>query len=55
MPIPAPKSNELQRDFVSRCYTEIKDEYDRPVAFGICYSKWREKQMSVIRKLKKKG
>lgn len=54
MPIPAPKSNEQQKDYVSRCYVEIKDEYDRATAFGICYSKWREKKMAQIRKLKKK-
>lgn len=54
MPIPAPRGSEQQKDYVSRCYTEIKDEYDKAQAFAICYSKWREKKMSQIAKLKRK-
>lgn len=53
MPIPSPRANEPQKDYVSRCYSEISNEYDRATAFAICYSKWREKKMSVIAKLKR--
>jgi hypothetical protein len=54
MPIPSPRATEQQKDYVSRCYTEIKNEYDRAAAFAICYSKWREKKMAQIAKLKRK-
>ena len=54
MPIPSARANEPQKDYVSRCYSEISNEYDRATAFAICYSKWREKKMSVIAKLKKR-
>lgn len=54
MPIPAPKFDETQREYVSRCYKEIKDEYDDAVSFGICYNKWREKKMMAISKMKRK-
>ena len=42
MPIPNPKSNEKQSDFVKRCYVAIKNEYPKAQAFGICYSMWKE-------------
>lgn len=54
MPIPSPRANEPQKDYVSRCYSEISQEYDRAGAFAICYSKWREKKMMQIAKLKRK-
>lgn len=44
MPIPTPQSSEKQGDFIKRCYLEIKDEYDRPTSFAICYSKWKNKK-----------
>lgn len=43
MPIPSPSSNEKQREFITRCYTTIKDEYNRAAAFAICYDKWKNK------------
>lgn len=42
MPIPTPKSGEKQRDYVTRCYVAIKNEYPKAQAFGICYNTWRE-------------
>ena len=54
MPIPSPRANEPQKDYVSRCYSEISQEYDRAGAFAICYSKWREKKMMQIAKLKRR-
>jgi hypothetical protein len=53
MPIPNPRFDETQKQYVSRCYAAIKNEYDSPVAFGICYSKWKEKKMVAIARLKK--
>ena len=44
MPIPTPSSSESQKDFIKRCYLEIKDEYDRPTAFAICYDTYKTKK-----------
>jgi hypothetical protein len=52
-PIPNPQSNERQRDFITRCYKEIKDEYDRAQSFAICYGKWKEKENMSKNKKKK--
>lgn len=54
MPIPAAKVNEPQSEYISRCYEAIKDEYEQTQALGICYTKWREKKMAQIAKLKRK-
>ena len=43
MPIPKPTQGETQQQFVKRCYETIKDEYDRPTAFAICYSTYKNK------------
>ena len=44
MPIPKPQSNEKQYEYISRCYKTIKDEYNRPQAFAICYQTWKDKK-----------
>lgn len=54
MPIPTPRSSEPQREYITRCYEEIKDEYDKNRAFSICYTKWKEKKMERIAKLSRK-
>ena len=43
MPVPNPNSGEKKGEFISRCYQQIKDEYPRPQALGICYSQWKGK------------
>lgn len=53
MPIPNPRFDEQQKEYVSRCYAAIKNEYPDPQAFSICYSKWKEKKMVAIAKLKR--
>lgn len=43
-PIPSPKSDESQDEFISRCMSELNDEYpDDSQRAAICYNKWREK------------
>lgn len=42
-PIPSPKSEEDEEKYISRCISEIIDEYGQEQAAAICYSKWREK------------
>jgi hypothetical protein len=42
-PIPSPESNEEQDKFISRCISDIIDEYGQEQASAICYSKWDEK------------
>ncbi len=44
MPIPTPKSNETQQQYITRCYKQIKDEYKTAQAFAICYQKYKDKK-----------
>jgi hypothetical protein len=46
MPIPQPKSRETEQDFVSRCVSQISDEYPQDVSLAICYQTYREGKMS---------
>lgn len=43
MPIPTPRSNETQQQYIQRCYREIKEEYKTAQAFGICYQKYKDR------------
>lgn len=42
-PIPSPESDEEQDKFISRCISDIIDEYGQEQASAICYAKWDEK------------
>ena len=42
-PVPSPSGDEDEQKFVSRCISEIIDEYGQEQASAICYSKWGEK------------
>jgi hypothetical protein len=42
-PVPSPSGDEDENTFVSRCISEIIDEYGQEQSAAICYSKWREK------------
>jgi hypothetical protein len=42
MPISKPKASENEQEFVSRCISEIYDEYGQEQSAAICYSVWRE-------------
>lgn len=55
MPIPTPKKNETEQDFVSRCVSEIYDEYGQEQGSAICYNTYRSsKQMSAQSKIASK-
>lgn len=41
MPIPTPKSEETEQEFVSRCIGEIYDEYGQEQSAAICYNTYR--------------
>lgn len=43
MPLPEPRPDERQYQFISRCYEQIKDEYNRAQSFAICYSRWKDR------------
>lgn len=45
MPIPKPKAGENEQEFVSRCISEIYDEYGQEQSSAICYSTYREEKM----------
>lgn len=42
MPIPKPKANETENEFVSRCISEIFDEYGQEQSAAICYNTYRK-------------
>lgn len=37
MPIPKPKANEKQSEFMTRCVASISNEYKKEQAVAICY------------------
>lgn len=41
-PVPSPAGGEDEQKFISRCISELYDEYGQEQAAAICYSKWRE-------------
>ena len=48
MPIPKPRNNEEENDFISRCMSAIADEYeDNDQALAICGTQWREREKSM--------
>lgn len=42
MPIPKPKQNEKQSDFILRCVQSISNEYGKEQAIAICYKQYKE-------------
>jgi len=42
MPIPTPKPNEKQSEFMTRCVASISKEYKQDQAIAICYQKWKD-------------
>jgi hypothetical protein len=42
-PIPSPESDEEEDKYISRCISDISNEYDTDQAYAICKSKWDEK------------
>jgi hypothetical protein len=42
MPIPNPKGGESQNEFVSRCVSQISNEYPQDQALAICINKFEE-------------
>jgi hypothetical protein len=43
MPIPKPKANEKQNEFMMRCVASIGKEYKKQQAIAICYKTWKDK------------
>lgn len=42
-PIPSPEKDEDQDKYISRCISDLIDEYGQEVASGICYGQWEKK------------
>ena len=43
MPIPEPKGSENQQEFISRCMSDLSEEFpDQEQRLAVCYAKWRE-------------
>ena len=45
MPVPTPSKNENEQDFISRCISEIYDEYGQESSAAICYASWDKENM----------
>jgi len=54
MPIPNPQAGESQDDFVSRCVSQIYDEYGQEQSVAICITKYNEMN-SIKRKNEQKS
>jgi len=46
MPIPVPSKNEQESDFISRCASELSNEYDQEQLIAVCYASWDKENMS---------
>ena len=51
MPLPKPRKNEEENDFVIRCMKELrakKEFKDEPQRFAVCFSKYREEKRKIL-------
>ncbi len=55
MPIPKPTSEETEQEFVSRCVSEIIDEYDQQQALAVCYSTYQNMKSEVTEEAQQGG
>jgi hypothetical protein len=46
MPLPNPSQQEDESAFISRCISEIYNEYGQEQSAAICYSQWEKENMS---------
>lgn len=43
MPLPKPRPTENQKDFISRCMTEIQGEFpNQEQRLAVCYTQWKD-------------
>jgi hypothetical protein len=42
-PIPSPEKQEEEDKFISRCISDLIDEYGQEQASAICYGQWEKK------------
>lgn len=52
MPLPVPKSNEKQSDFMERCMSVASKEFPKAQAIAICLDLYSKSKLSQLRKLK---
>ena len=44
MPIPKPRKNEKQEDFMIRCVPQMMKEYKKDQAIAVCYKNFKDKK-----------
>lgn len=49
MPIPKPRPEENESEFVGRCISEISNEYDQDQAVAICFNTYRESKAQAFK------
>lgn len=42
-PIPSPEKDEDEQKYISRCISDIIDEYGQEQSSAICYGQWEKK------------
>lgn len=50
MPIPKPRPDENESEFVGRCVSEISNEYDKDQAVAICFNTYRESKAQALKR-----
>lgn len=50
MPIPKPRPDENESEFVGRCVSEISNEYDQDQAVAICFNTYRESKAQALKR-----
>jgi len=51
MPLPKPRTDEIEDDFIARCMSELGEEFeDREQRLAVCYGQWRQKGVIMERK-----
>jgi len=50
MPIPNPRPEENESEFVGRCVSEISNEYDQDQAVAICFNTYRESKAQALKR-----
>ena len=46
MPIPIPSKNQEESDFISKCVSQVYDEYGEEQSVAVCYAAWDKENMS---------
>lgn len=52
MPLPKPNSGEIEKEFITRCMSELAGEFEDSQRLAVCYTQWRKKTEGKMREYK---